>query len=565
MRINYLRLYSLMTTGLLALGPASRPLVAQESSKAPMCTPDNNQADPTHCIKGNSTSCPLLSRSTSEPTGPPLSLSQSGLYFQPYLNGAYPLLGESYEYLCHVCQPNLDNYTLNTPPPTAPPTATCTLNNFSTLLGTMNDNHNNVIRLEAIFSFSPGRYMTPCCQPYADEQPFVSTGTTQWNLNKINMTYLSNLDAVVHKAYDDKIVVEVTLFDPWDGYFQGGPFYSANETYGRGFGQWQYFASFTAPVQGEPWTPTCGGGDPWIDVPGYCGEGPWMDTLRVASTDTGNNCFARHAQALALKSVVQQLNQYPNVIWEVANEPENWGKAPVAPGGATQLPDIVQWEQWVISQIIQWDPKRDSTGACTLPAAPAHPIQINGHYWEASESTMAWAFAPTVPSNLSASLHYAFNQHPPDYAKPGYYGAIDFWRPLPNSTDSKLSNSPLLPVGFNEGIPLPDALYLTGRTDEGVRAEALEFITSGGARFDGYSLDYQSSTASALSVELGYLADLLAPNDPEGFGLTNLDKMSNTDCSKPGSWCWLTDAGGNTASTCLPPVEGSIGSERLTR
>jgi hypothetical protein len=86
-------------------------------------------------------------------------MSNSGLYFQPYLQGAFPLLGESYEYLCHVCQPNLDNTSLN-----LNNDAHCTLNTFASLFASMKTNHNNVVRLNTIFNFSPGKYKAPCLQ-----------------------------------------------------------------------------------------------------------------------------------------------------------------------------------------------------------------------------------------------------------------------------------------------------------------------------------------------------------------------------------------------------------------
>jgi PKD repeat protein len=478
-------LYLAMAPAVGLIGLAWSPAAAQDAG--PVCTPDRAKCP----LSPGYQKCPLPPASTSAPIGSPLATSLSGLYFQPDTSGAIPLLGQSYEYLCHLCQPSRDQTSLN-----QSNDAYCTLNTFPSLFSTMSTNRNNVIRLEAIFNHSPGHKVAPCCAPFQDEQPFTRT-SGQWNLTsdptKLNGQYLADLDAVVNAAAKKNIVVEVTLFNPWDGDWKTGPFNSSNTAGGQGFTDRKYFVSFS-------------------------GTGLWVDV--------GQNIAARAAQATALQAVVIQLKKYPNVIWEVANEPD------FIPPDVTGLlqKDIFSWEQWVISKIIAVDhPRHDLTRS-------THLIQINGHYKDPGTgvSTFAWEKNPNEnfnPTGTAESTHYAFNNNDQN-ANPGYFGAIELMR----ATDSTIvTGRATTPVGFNEDIPVPDVLHGTDRADDAVRSEALEFVMNGGARFDGYSTDYQHSSAVKVGQQLGYLANLLVPQDT--VGVEFFDQMKPTDCNKTGAWC----------------------------
>lgn len=198
--------------GSIIIGLASSPVAAQSSGSSSQCIRNEKACDITTPCNPASTTSPT----TFAPTGTPLTLSSSGNYFQPYLQGATPLLGESFEYLCHVCQPNRDKASWN---PYG--NAYCTLDTYTSLFETMYTNKNNVIRLQAIFNSSAGAGKEPCCSPFAHEQPYVQTGMTtqtdmtnnktQWNINNIDITYINNLNLVVGAADQGHMIVEITL------------------------------------------------------------------------------------------------------------------------------------------------------------------------------------------------------------------------------------------------------------------------------------------------------------------------------------------------------------------
>jgi len=239
-------------------------------------------------------SCSLPPPSCS-PSGPPVTLSPSKHYFVTKTAGPSPLVGLTPEYLCHVCQPlRQDQY--------------CTLGNFRARFCEMQSSRNNVIRLETIFNHSPGLgancnddgHPNRCpglplgaCCPFDHEQPFRYAGNNKWSLNKpkapgssvlvadLDAQYLTNLESVVCDAYSKDIVVEVSLFNVWDGSWGTSPFNSAN----------------TVPVNGR--------------TQGFTTQGNFMTLSGSSQQDTD----ARNAQKGAVAAIVNQLKKYPNVIW----------------------------------------------------------------------------------------------------------------------------------------------------------------------------------------------------------------------------------------------------------
>jgi PKD repeat protein len=449
--------------------------------------PPAAEAAQQYCNGVQVASCPLPPVPPPPQNVTPLTVSPNKHYFDPRIGATIPLIGQSYEYLCHVCQPTLA--TSDTP---TRDQAYCTLNNFPTVLGTTNQNRNNVIRLQTIFNHSPG--WKPCMSPFPNEQPFRRVGS-RWDLTlPLNSHYLDNLVAVVDAAYHDNIVVEVSLFNVWDGDWTSGPFYYRN-TVGRsqGFTDRSFFMTLN------------NGTDP---------------------TKQQQNMNARAYQVNALQTVVMHLKKYPNVIWEVANEPDFIQVPGVAPA------DVFAWEQYMISKIIAKDHPRGVFTKCT------HLIQVNGHYQDpnnAADNTFAWN-AKDVNGNQTASVetaHYTDLGNINNMA--GYYGAIQLMRE-PNQTIANPRST--MPIGFGEDISLPhyDQSKNPDRNDADVRSEAFEFIMAGGATFDGYSFDRSNSGAKQLSQELTNLANILSP--PSGtLGVKWLDAMVPADCNNSGDWC----------------------------
>lgn len=100
----------------------------------------------------------------------------------------------------------------------------------------------NKIRLYVNLNHSPGKQdtqlnpdSTVASQPYDREQSFVwDTGRKRWNLDQLDNNpndannYFKRLREVVSYCQDKGVIVEVTLFDPWDPTYASSPWNSAN-------------------------------------------------------------------------------------------------------------------------------------------------------------------------------------------------------------------------------------------------------------------------------------------------------------------------------------------------
>jgi hypothetical protein len=218
------------------------------------------------------------------------------------------------------------------------------------------------------------------------------------------------------------------------------------------------------------------------------------------------------------------------VIFEVANEPDMIQTD-------IQESDVLSWEEDMVAKIRH----------CDLPNH--HLIQINGHHLDSSGGTFAWSTSGSGAADL-ASAHYAFFNPSTGsglkYWTPTFYGALDQLQKLTPNPPSTAPNVALQPLAFNEDLGLPDLQYPAtdgNRLDQDVRSEALEFITSGGGPFDGFS-DQYGSTALQLNNELKNVAKVLIPG---GAGVNWFDGMQPASCcvkgntcgiSPNGPWCW---------------------------
>src|SRR5205085_606019 len=158
--------------------------------------------------------------------------------------------------------------------------------------------------------------------------PFFWSGW-QWNPSRaIDTMWVNNLQAVGCSAYNNGLIVQVTLFDPWDPAWANSPFNPANSVgLNQGFTSQQYFASFDQP---PPAT---------ADVLG------------------DQNDIARGRQVAALTAVVNGLKAYPNIIWQIANEPDLNSPAAVS--------NVAWWEATMAAKVRALD--------------STHLIMLNGH------------------------------------------------------------------------------------------------------------------------------------------------------------------------------------------
>ncbi len=401
-----------------------------------------------------------------------------------YKGKTIALVGMSHEYLCHLPQPQRTGQY-------------CALGSYSTVLADLAQKKNSLIRIWTIFNHSPGweSYGTP----FTNEQPFkVVNG--KWDLNVIdhpdinltnlNVAYYTNLESVVAEAFCKGIVVEVTLLDPWCGTWTTSPFNPANTTDGKGFTNPRIFMSFEN-LSGK--------------------------------TDSGQNLVARNAQKAAAAQVVRRLKRFPNVLFEVANEPD------LIPSGVSLTPTNTTDLQKTFVTLIQ---------ANDNPPPGNHLVMINGH--------QSGAFAWSVPGAKVESAHYT---HISDLR----YGANELLR------DASLKTARAnYAVSFNEN----KAIGGTGNdplTADDVRSEAWEFAFNEGALFDGFSIDRSSPNTVAAVTQLGVLRQFLA--HPLGICIPCLDviwrlaDMQQTTCNQSGSWCRNIPAWGADNAACTPPPQ----------
>jgi len=403
----------------------------------------------------------------------PVALSGTSPQYLSWQGSVLPLLGISYEYTCHLSQPQRrDKY--------------CTLENFDEVFADLQANKNNVIGLWTIFNHSPGTMAYGA--PFKEEQPFVLIDS-KWDLRRISETYLDNLERVVCAAYNRKIVVEVTLLDPWDGNWATSPFNPANtvavEGQPQGFTQRRFFLRF--------------------------------ENDAAPADASRQNIDARTAQKNAVAAIVSRLKKYPNVIWEVANEPDFIPADSPDLGGPVTAAQVLELEKAILAVIQANDSK------------PPHLIQVNGH----SPGLFAW----NLPGADIASAHYTEIKGP-------YLGALQILRdPGLAGTRAKVA------AAFNEGQSIPNVTAPPGsplqRVADDVRAEAWEHAFLGGALFNAYSLDRGSAESRSASAQLGGLAGFL--------GQLDLGAMEPASCNGPADWCrGIPPSGARASGSCGP-------------
>ncbi len=366
------------------------------------------------------------------------------------------LVGISHEYTCHLARGEARAH---------PELAAryCSPANLDAVLDAMVRDGLNVLRLYGVFNHGVAVSVGER-EPYPFEQPFVRVGSA-WDLSRVESAYLDRLESVVRGAYCRRLIVELTLLDPWDGDFASSPFAAAN---------------------------TLGGKQ---------GLAQKADFLRP-----GNR--AQAFQNAAVTAIVERLRSYPNLIWEVANEPD------LAPDGIT-VAEVAAFERQVIEEWI-------------APLDAAHLVMVNGH--------QAGAFGWELPRVAVASAHYV-------ELGDRRLGAIEVLR-----QPEIAALRPRIAFGFNEGRALGAGPEVDS---DDVRAEAWEFLFSGGGLFDAYSVDRTSVAAREAGAQLGILARVFRSSG-EFFG--ELAALRPAFCGRDG-WCDGLPSRGTSAPGCPAAAE----------
>ncbi|HWM89302.1 MAG TPA: hypothetical protein VN493_00895 [Thermoanaerobaculia bacterium] len=417
----------------------------------------------------------------------PVTLFGSNNQYLRYNNQTIPLIGLSSEYLCHVAQPGTAFGGTVTPDQ-----AYCTWANYKAFINRLQQSGLNVLRLWVGLNHSPGRERG-IGGPYPNEQPFVFNSVTGlWDLNSPDPVYWERLKCVIGYAGTKDVIVELTLFDPWSGNWTTGPWHSSRNSQGIGFSAERFFARFV--------------NDP-------------------TKNDDMTNTPIRQEQLDLVQHAVQQLNAYPNLIWELANEADLPWSSSAAPAGA----EAARWMDR-IAQIVQQEE--------ALPGRLQHLIEVNFHTQTAINQLLAPGTNPSLAGADVVAAHYVTVEP----AK-GDYGAIELIR-AKHGTSGFTTRA----FGFNETRSTP-----TPSIPSSARSEAWEFALNEGGLYDNYNLQFRNASGvvhadtNKVFNQLGVLKSFL-------LGLTGgIGAMSRDAC---GAGCWLTGQGpykNLEATTCTRP------------
>src|SRR6185295_8964512 len=396
-----------------------------------------------------------------------------------YKGVTIPLIGQSNEYICHISQPDRA-------------TEYCTLDNYISVLNTMQANKNNLLRLWAVLNNSPGIANPSRGNPYLNEQPFKWVNG-KWDLNQKDTDYFTNLEKVVCEAYNRDIIVEVTLLDPWCNPWSSSPFNQANTV---------------VPQTGVQ-----------LGFPASTGRRFFASFENTTTKTDPTYSATRDKQKEAVANTVLALKKYPNVIFEISNEPDF---IPSEVSGVA-VAHVMDWQAAMLAVV-------QTNDSSTSP----HMIEINGH--------TATSFGWNVPAAKMASSHYT-----QIVSDSNLFGAIEEQR---SSIASIAAGRPTRILSFNENrwasiknVSTTDPFY---RTADAVRSEAWEFMLNGGGAFDGYTLDRNGVESKKVLPQLGVLSTFLNPVFYNKIGLQKLDAMQQTSCNGTSDWCRGVPAWGNS-------------------
>jgi hypothetical protein len=305
----------------------------------------------------------------------PLALDANPQYFN-YNGQTIALVGYSGEYLPHVRQPlQNDNY--------------CTYDSYQACIDDLSSRGINKIRMWLGVNHSPGIALGTGA-PYEYEQPFpYDSVAKKWDMSGWETVFFNRVKQVLTYAQDRNVIVEITLFDPFQGDWTKGPWYAPNNKQSIGFTTEQYFVSFDS-----------------------------------TTTDTNPaNIAARNKQVEFMKRAAFLLNGWNNFYWELANEPDISNP----PNGATGAP-MTNWHNYMAQQLYDYEG--------TLLNG-RHLIAVNYHTQHALDTIKNGTANPNIKI---VSGHYV------DLADSTRYAAIELIRNWHGGLQGSLNKV----FGFNE-------------------------------------------------------------------------------------------------------------------
>lgn len=382
-------------------------------------------------------------------------------------NGAETVLvGASGSYLPHIQQSTRTDWV--------------TYSNHQAFVDALAADGLNTMRIWVGLNHSPGKDFTN--SPWPNEQPFVWNGS-KWDLNQWDATYFSRLRQVVSYCNQKNVIVEITLFDPFQGVHTNGPWGEGKNVQNIFFSQERYFVTFAS------------------------------GTSHPSTQDQA--AFAKQKELV--RKVVTELAPYPNVYYEIANEPD------IHPNNLVGI-ETVEWHKQMLQEI---------RAAEASVGATRRPVGVNLHV--ANHLRALWC-PPGSPicgerANGNPTSFDVVNGHYVDISHADRYSAIEIPR---------LAN--LLEIhSFNEGKIHPGSI-----TPAGVRAEAWEFLVAGGGAYDQLHYNWHSSTNNSSLVR-SYLGK--ARNFIMGSGYNFLRYVTAHRGTTPPSWAPTLPVYGSTSGT----------------
>ena len=327
----------------------------------------------------------------------------------------------------------------------------------------------------------------------AVNSPFAQEGGF-YILSKKNQPYFDRLVAVVSKAKELDMFVEVTFFAPFEGrFFSSSPW------------SWDAGKSLAPEANGT------------LTRAGFTREEFFV--VKDTGVEAAKNERMRTYQKKVIEWTIEELWCYDNVFWEIANEPENQKVSPTF---------VTAWQKEMITEVVLRDKRPllgrphliavqpfTKKGATSLVADPRVSI-VNGHYTQILTDRVV-----TMPAGALEQLDF---------------GALQLVRRYGGLAKA---------LGFNEGKITPYTLnagprrHLNGVLDtqsslDAARAESLEFLFSLGGILDHWGYLSKGNLANPIvgkmRTQLSKMVTFMA-----GLPLAKL-KTSATEGGNPPAW-----------------------------
>jgi hypothetical protein len=350
----------------------------------------------------------------------------------------------------------------------------------------------NKMRLYVSLNHSPGKmFAAPNGkrEPYERETPFVwNPSTKRWNLMALDNTdagsYFDRLYEVVSYAQQQGVIVEVSLFNPWDGDLTTSPYKPANNSNNIGFTSDAMF------VQGERLNFTY----------------DFQPTTIIDNLNSANYA-ARDRQLAVMRAAVDKLYDLDNFYWELANEADRHDGV----GGQPFL----NWHYYMAKQLRLYEESKRPAGT-PVASARKHLIAVNFSLKAETDQFLANTQAKQLIDIVNGHYVRLGDSGTPLAQPRDPFGATEILRNydkynantgVQNATNNKI-------WGFDEGRYT--GLAVDPISYHSIRAEAWEFMLGGGGIYDHLSYNwgnlktgYNQSDPNNARDNLSYLKKVL--------------------------------------------------------